>query len=52
MLEDLVKRYREAQRERCPNQNCNGCEFNAPMFEWDEEPKLCTWLQELDEKGE
>ena len=31
-------------------QKCHDCEFNTPVFEWSEDPKLCAWIQELDNR--
>ena len=27
---------------------CRECELNKPVFEWSEDPKLCVWVQYLD----
>ena len=50
-LSKLAKLYAGKEKD-CGSlypQKCGDCELNKPIFEWSQDPKLCAWIQHLDE---
>ena len=47
---DGLKKLAELYADKDCALECEECELNEPVFEWAEQPKLCAWVQHLDEK--
>ena len=52
MQGDGLRKLAELYASKDCELECEGCELNKPIFEWSEDPKLCAWVQHLDNEFE